>query len=184
MFVRYYRIDLREIDSEKYEGIRLVKITRRSPLTLRKQVEMFARYFKREFQYTFIQFCASDEDNYTAYLFTNPDTEFPRVWAGACCFRIRDYEDIKLAGEGLQWIWIHPYFRSKGMLTEVWPELRKNHGDFDVERPISPAMKAFLLKHNQDSVFYPAYKGEKPDIEKIKSKLLCRPVTKTKNKTQ
>ena len=175
MFVRHYRLDLPEIDSEKYEGVHLVKIVRKSPLTLRKQVEMFAHYFQREFQYDFTQFCISDDDDYTAYLFTNRDNEFPRVWTGACCFRIRNYEDVKLSGEALQWIWIHPYFRGRGTLTEVWPELRSNHGDFRVEGPISQAMKAFLLKHNQDSVFYPAYEGKKPDVEKIKSALLNRP---------
>jgi hypothetical protein len=45
------------------------------------------------------------------------------VWVGACCFR-----DTKLAHIAtpvpwlLNWIWIHPFCRRKGLLTKAWPQ--------------------------------------------------------------
>ena len=55
-------------------------------------------------------------------------------------------------------IWLHPYCRRKGILTEIWPELRENHGDFFVEPPLSPAMLHFVLSRNRASRFYPLYR--------------------------
>jgi hypothetical protein len=45
----------------------------------------------------------------------------------------------------------------KGILTEIWPELREKHGDFFVEPPLSPAMLHFVLSRNRGSRFYTLY---------------------------
>jgi hypothetical protein len=47
----------------------------------------------------------------------------------------------------------------KGVLTDAWPKLRADHGDFLVEPPFSPAMRHFLLKHNSSSEFYSFYRN-------------------------
>lgn len=159
MIQTYYRIDLRDIP-KKYEDQQLIKVERGSDRPLRKEVARLAYYFRREFHYDFVQFEEADETPYTAYLFANETRRYPRVWAGGCCFRTRSYEDLERPFEALQWAWIHPYCRSRGILKESWATLRANHGDFFAEPPVSPAMRAFLLKHNADSVFTPIYQNE------------------------
>jgi hypothetical protein len=147
MFVPFYRIDLREVPDEyRRDESSLVQVLPNSPMPLKKEVERFAYYFKRELHFDFPQFEAADKSEYTAYLFMNGSNHYPRVWAGACCFRTREYKDIGVDSpiQALQWMWIHPYLRSRGVVKECWPTLRKNHGDFFQEPPISPAMLGFL----------------------------------------
>ena len=169
-FISYYRIELREIP-QQYEGQRLLKVVRRSDMLLRKEVERIAWFFRREFDYDLVQFTKTDKTPYTAYLLANEGNEHPRVWVGACCFRARDYADLGQQVEALQWVWIHPYHRSKGLLKGLWPTLCENHGDFIVEEPLSPSMKQFLLKHSRGSVFHPIYEGKKPNVKKMKAQL-------------
>lgn len=169
-FVGYYRIDLHEIP-KRYERQRLLKVVRKSEVLLRKEVERIAYYFRREFSYDWLQFEKTDKTPYTAYLFANEDNHYPHVWIGACCFRTRNYGDLSLTVNALQWIWMHPYYRSKGVLKEWWSSFRREHGDFMVEPPLSPAMKLFLLKHNRASAFLPLYEGKKPNLEKMKAQL-------------
>jgi hypothetical protein len=116
-----------------------LQVTRRSPLRLRKVVERFAIYFMREFDYPIQQFHARENGGYTAYLLTGFRSRRSPVWAGACCFRPESFAD-RGYGETLRWIWLHPYCRTKGILTEIWPALKENHGDFFVEPPLSTAM--------------------------------------------
>jgi len=94
-------------------------------LKLRKQVELFATYFRREFDYAIREFDARDKDPYTAYLFPDPNA---RIWIGACCFRPESYA-YDVYSDTLRWIWLHPYYRMKGVLTEAWPFFRANHGE-------------------------------------------------------
>jgi hypothetical protein len=95
-----------------------LQVVHKSPILLRKEVEHFAYYFRREFHYDFVQFAARDNTGYTAYLFTNEARMHPRVWIGACCFRIRNDKTIGFPIQALQWMWIHPYYRSRGILTK------------------------------------------------------------------
>jgi hypothetical protein len=169
-FVGYYRIDLREIP-KRYEGQRLIKVVHESPELLRAEVERLAYFFKREFSYSFVQFEKTDKTPYTAYLFGNEENHYPHVWAGACCFRTREYKDLGRKVEALQWIWMHPYERNKGFLKEWWPTFHENHGDFMVEPPLSHGMKQFLLKYNRDSAFSSIYDGSKPNVKKMKAHL-------------
>jgi hypothetical protein len=169
-FIGYYRIDLREIP-RRYEGQRLIEVLRESDMLLRTEVERLAHFFKREFSYDALQFDKTDKSPYTAYLFPNEENHYPHVWVGACCFRTREYSDLGQKVEALQWIWIHPYYRNKGMLKEWWSTLRQNHKDFIVEPPLSPSMKQFLLKYNRDSAFPCNYDGTEPSLKKMKAQL-------------
>ena len=40
-------------------------------------------------------------------------------------------------------VWIHPFYRRKGYLTDLWPKLKARYGDFKVSQPNSN-MQAFL----------------------------------------
>ena len=109
-----------------------------------------------------------DSDPYTACLFADDERS---VWAGACWFRTDQFTNLDLSVESLHWIRLHPYCRGRGVLKKHWNTFRANHGDFYVEQPFSWAMREFLLKHNQDSVWYPIFEGKRPDLADIKAKL-------------
>jgi hypothetical protein len=153
--LKRYRIDLKKIP-RKYRKVNLLKVTRNSPLRLRKEVERFAVYFRRESDYPVTEFKAKEKGAYTAYLFAAPKEP---AWVGACCFRPQSYS-LSIECVTLRWIWIHPYQRGRGMLTFAWPTLRANHGDFFIEPPLSPAMLRFVLTHNRDSRFYDFYREQ------------------------
>lgn len=125
-------------------------VTPKSSLRLRREVERFAIYFRREFDYDFQQFEATERPRkaYAAYLFTSEPNCFPRMWAGACCFRWREYKEMDPRW-AVQWIWLHPYYRSKGILGRAWERFHELHGNFICEPPLSPAMEAFLKKRGK-----------------------------------
>src|SRR5205807_1009528 len=125
-----------------YERVPLLLVSRNSPIVLRKEVQRFASYFRSEFGYDIVQYSATEKTTYSAYLIANPDYWHPRTWVGACCFRERS------SGNALQWIWMHPFWRNQGILRANWPTLKKYHGDFVVEGPLSPAMENFLLNYD------------------------------------
>ena len=115
-------------------------------------VEKLARYFRREFDYDCVQYSAveSTTRNKTteAFLWSVTGlsaTGYIQVAIGACCFRWRKWKDAP-PGWALQWIWLHPYERNQGRLTRAWPYFRERFGDFHVEPPLSPAMRAFVAK--------------------------------------
>ncbi len=119
-----------------------------SPKTQRRAVWTMATYFRREFEYDGVQYGHEGKDDdreATAFLFTSgADHENKEIVFGACCFRYRRYSDGSTPGWALQWIWMHPYARSKGILSSAWPLFRKRFGNFAVERPLSQAMDAFM----------------------------------------
>jgi hypothetical protein len=137
-------------------------VTSESPKDLRKHIEFFARCFKRELHFDFIQFDASESPKsnyytpYEAHLFhrhamdlvRHVDEQAKHRAIGACCFR-RD----RMASPGnewsLQWVWFHPYFRHQGHLSMAWASFRERYGDFAVDPPLSLAMKAFLAKQER-----------------------------------
>lgn len=123
-------------------------------------VEVYANYFRREFQYDFVQYCSeSDQYNWrerhqkAAFLFT--DTRGPSYrgelgtvnTVGACCFRYTEDKE-HLNFWAMQWIWLHPYYRRSGILTRHWELFCQNFYPFLVETPLSNAMKAFLEKRS------------------------------------
>jgi hypothetical protein len=126
----------------------VLRVTTDSPRTHRRAVYRLADSFLREMQFGFLQYgYDGDEDDpdHVAFLWVHPETagltwEFRVPCVGACCFRLRD------EGRALQWIWIHPFFRRKGLVSGMWPRFVREFADFAVEGPLSDAMKGFLAK--------------------------------------
>jgi|GEM_PF-979627 len=127
-------------------------ITRNSPRNVRTAVHRIAQYFKREEGYDFTQFSIDDTTDYSVYLFYYRKYNYRRQENsseifGAASFRRRAYENVSERW-CLQWIWIHPYLRNKGLLKEAWPVFQEKYGnDFLPETPYSKAMVAFLRNH-------------------------------------
>jgi hypothetical protein len=149
----YYRIDLSEVPAAFVDQPNEpVAVRSKSPSKLRKAVERFAIYFRREFHYDFVQFSAKekpgDDEPYAAYLFASERNSYPRLWVGACCFRWREYDDVEPRWV-VQWMWLHPYFRGKGILGHAWDKFHEVHGNFYCEPPLSRAMEAFLRKRGK-----------------------------------
>lgn len=106
-----------------------------------KHREMYDRAyaFKREFRYDFVQWQSrkGDDDRQAhGYLITDDAGAI----VGACTFRWRE------SRWGLQWVWISPLHRRQGHLGRRWQDFRKRFGDFQVESPVSEAMRAFLAR--------------------------------------
>ena len=47
----------------------------------------------------------------------------------------------------LSTVWIHPFYRRRGLLSGLWPVLKERFGDFDIEEPNSN-MRAFIAAKN------------------------------------
>lgn len=116
-----------------------------------KHHEMYKRAvaFKREFNYTFIQWSKNgvEEEDAIGFLITGVKGEI----VGACAFRNRLQKDNSYRW-GLQWIWICPNERGKGHLSKRWTMFRERFGDFLVEPPVSDGMRAFLEKQGDSKL--------------------------------
>jgi hypothetical protein len=139
----YYTIKVTKQD-HYHDGI--LRVDRRSP-RLWKLVDQFAKYMQRELHYDFSMFDVNGSgDGVAAYLFGNGG-----VWVGACAFCDTAHAGIATATPWmLIWIWIHPYFRKRGLLTKAWPMWSQTHGDFFLLAPLSDAMKNFVKSKNID----------------------------------
>ena len=132
------------------EGRPLVRVTMRSSKRHRKAVYLFAAYFRRELHYDFVPhgFNGNTTDpHHVAFLWVAPQyagSLYDSAWLvpciGACCFRRRE------TGMAMQFVWLHPYFRGRGLLIQAWPQFEQEFERFDVEKPLSPAMEAALAK--------------------------------------
>lgn len=112
-------------------------VTWLSPRWKHRQMYLRARAFRNEFGYDFIQWADGIEKDENAHGFLFHEDG---VIIGACAFRRRrDHW-------GMQWIWLAPQARRKGILTKWWPRFVKMFGNFDVEQPLSEAMTAFVKK--------------------------------------
>ena len=140
----YYSISAIQTHSDSGDCIK--RIDKASHLFDRNAVEKFATYFLREMHLGSIQFESTehltDEDGvpYIAYLFIHE-----AMYIGACCFRLRELGNLSSAWS-MDWAWIDPFRRSQGHLSKAWPILQTELGDFDVAKPTSKAMDAFLDK--------------------------------------
>lgn len=119
-------------------------------IQLRKTMFLLARFFKREFSYDGIQYASyydiEDDDECHAYMWTldkGKNHEDIKSFAfGGFCFRKRSANRY-----GLQWIWLHPYLRNRGLLTKHWSSMKEKFGhDFYVEPPYSLPLEKFLNK--------------------------------------
>jgi hypothetical protein len=114
-----------------------------SPQWKHDLVYELARRFRREFRYDFVQWSRKDRDaDAVAYLFADDtDTFGSGAPVGACAFRRRG------GVWTLDWIWVIPAVRRKGILQRRWPSFRERFGEFALEYPLSDAMKRFATKH-------------------------------------
>ena len=127
-------------------------VDKNQPMSIHKAVEQLAYYFKREGRFDFVQYTANEDKNSknsNAYIWI--DTDWEDTFAvGACAFRfLGDVGQIK--NWSLQWAWMHPYYRCKGLLTGAWSSFVEYYGkDFDIELPLSHEMECFLKKMNHN----------------------------------
>lgn len=84
---------------------------------------------------------------YEAYLFHDQKynliyeyQETEVVCLGACCFYHEEEAWV------LDWVWMHPYFRHKGVFRNAWPEFIEKYGKFKISKPYSAEMERFLKK--------------------------------------
>lgn len=141
---RHYLIDLpvARYSSEP----RLLTVTTATPKPLREHVERFARYFLREMHMGSLQFEAAETPaslgfrEYKAYLFAAQDR-----YVGAACFRYRSEQNVEVPWL-FDWLWLHPYFRHKGLLSFAWPAFIREVGKFRLAQPVSLHMQMFLRK--------------------------------------
>lgn len=62
------------------------------------------------------------------------------------CFRYRTKANNNYWA--LQWIWVFPEYRAKGVVTSAWGTFEEDMGSFIVEEPTSIPMQYLLLKKN------------------------------------
>jgi hypothetical protein len=111
--------------------------------------------FEREFEYSFIQYRATEPEDQTlhrAYVWTDPATlkDDKETVIGACCFRWREWSDAP-PGYSLDFVWLHPYQRAKGMLEKAWPYFQKRfEQQFFVQDPLSKGIARFLRKQGHE----------------------------------
>jgi hypothetical protein len=153
----------REVNCAQAHNAPFLVIGPQSPLNWLKALEEMAYYFKREQRFEFPTYSANERfcpefqcDRVLVFYktqildhkttprspkdFTNAYTFF-----GAIGVRWQQYTDAP-ATWSVPWVWLHPYERRKGHLTNAWPCLLKMFPNPSVEQPISPAMTAFLQK--------------------------------------
>lgn len=128
-----------------------LEITKSSPKEHLEALEQLASYFKREFKYDGIQFCSNEHIGehveYSGFVFTESaydamkegDSVTPTRFLGGGCFRNREHKDGK--HWWLDWVWIHPYARNKGLLTKQINYFKERFGDFYPEPPLSKTMQ-------------------------------------------
>lgn len=116
-----------------------------SAISIKRTLEQYAYYFRREFHYDFVQYGADDhitDLDIKAFLFPDPQGKF--YWVGGCCFRYRHKGGKNYWA--LQWIWVHPEYRGKGVTRAAWSTFEEEMGSFKIEEPVSISMQYFLLK--------------------------------------
>lgn len=139
-----YKIDLISLTRifRQYTQPKIIEVNHNSPLLIRKSLLQCAKYFQRE---GFSDWChfEIDEKDYVGYLFI--DKDYPCA-VGGCLFRKREYENLP-PFTTLHWIWLHPFVRNKGLLSEYVDFFNSRFGYWYPEHPHSKAMNSFVSKH-------------------------------------
>lgn len=117
-----------------------------SPFWMHQEVYERALRFKREFHYDFVQWngCQSKKatPTYQGHLFADHTGTYPPgSIVGACAFAHRQGK------WSLDWVWVIPSMRRKGILSHRWQAFLERYGDFDIEHPLSEAMEAFVRRN-------------------------------------
>lgn len=127
----------------------LYNVYENSPKSIKNAVYKIAQYFRREFRYDFVQYAQEEdftEDESQIFIWTHREYTTNEVVIGAARFNWRKWKDAP-DGWALSWVWIHPFEREKGRLSNSWPIFKKKFGDFFVEPPLSNAIRHFMKKH-------------------------------------
>jgi hypothetical protein len=80
--------------------------------------------------------------NFDSHIFLVDDTPVGGVVFGTYFLPPNDYF--------LDWIWIEPEHRRKGLLKTAWPGFVEKYGDFAVSLPLTPMLKKFLLEYGTE----------------------------------
>jgi len=122
-------------------------VTAESPIWMHREVYQRALQFKSEFKYDFLQWEGSPrkknlyQESHGYLLADHTDTHGPGSAVGACAFWQKGDK------WRMRWIWVCPSMRRSGVLTRRWAEFLQRYGDFEIETPLSDAMKAFVQKN-------------------------------------
>ena len=113
---------------------------------LREPVEQLASNFRREMNLDFVPYCSEETSSTdSAFLFGyTPDINV-HLAIGAVFFCWKEWPTDP-ACYSLEWVWIHPFFRNRGLLEQLWPHLEKRFAPFHISGPRSTAMKGFLKR--------------------------------------
>lgn len=123
----------------------LHEVSRHSPYEARRRVFACARKFARETMLG-LMFHPTYDAGYTAYLWLSSENKT----CGAACFRHRAYTDAPPEW-ALQWVRLDPRWQRRGLLSEALPRLSEKLGQFAIEGPLSPSMRAWCKKHAMGS---------------------------------
>ena len=112
-----------------------------SPKWMHKEMYERAVMFKREMEFDFVQWNFPTTpgrvtEEGVGYLLCL--REHPATIAGACAFRER------AEGWTMDWAWIAPGHRRRGLMRSHWARFVERFGDFPLELPLSDAMQAFV----------------------------------------
>lgn len=158
--MRKYSIDLSLIQEIKTLN-NLIEIDRSLNSPLFNEVYKIAKYFAKELNYDRVPFDLMGilPSPYRVFLFTEIDIDeetagnkkTQRIY-GACLFSELLTKDGKKYWV-LNWIWLHPFFRHRGLLKEKWTYFQDTFGDFLIDKPVSPSMEEFLESQRKKSGF-------------------------------
>ncbi|WP_035841581.1 hypothetical protein [Kitasatospora azatica] len=109
---------------------------------LREAVDVIGQQFRRETNNDVAPF-STERSDVEGVLFVSRrfHATFP-IAAGAAGFAMED------GVWWMDWIWIHPYERGRGLMDVVWIDLEHRYGQFHIDGPYSRAMSAFLRRRN------------------------------------
>lgn len=139
-------------DFISHEGI--IFLPRSSMKTQRDALELMATYFRREFRYDHLQYSANEHSSdCVGVLFVERARDLvehighhPHRVIGGACFGERDDNTFFL-----DWVWLHPFARNRGVLKKVWGNFKCRFDDFTLTEPLSSHMKSFIEKHHRQA---------------------------------
>lgn len=116
-------------------------------------LETMAEFFKKESRYTHLQYCQYEHSaDCFGILFVerardqvqNIDHHPHRVIGGACFWQQLDESFC------LDWIWLHPFARNRGMFKQCLTKFEVRFGRFSLTFPLSPEMEKFAEKYRPE----------------------------------
>jgi hypothetical protein len=119
----------------------------KQPNAVHKAIERIAFHAKREGHWDSPLYGIHDalNENANAYFWIDEDWS-EKFITGACVFRFLGDVGQNRKWQ-LEWVWIHPFYRGKGLLSGAWKSFEKKYGqNFNIELPLSHALIGFLKR--------------------------------------